>query len=58
MNLFKENHHIWPFFDGMDFDCISDIEIMILEKPFSENEILSTVMGMKGDKVPRSNSWF
>lgn len=52
MKLFKEEHVSRPFLDGMEFDCISNQEKCWIERPFSEEEVHSCILDMKGDKAP------
>lgn len=49
-NLFKDDSSKKPLLEGLVLDRISDQERRGIEKPFSEVEVYSTIMGVKGDK--------
>lgn len=51
-NLFKDDSARRPILEGLEFDRISDQEKIWIKKPFSELEVHSTIMRMKGDKSP------
>lgn len=53
MNLYKEDVGYRPLLDGMPFDCLSEVEEIMLEKPFSELEIQSMINDMIMDKAPK-----
>lgn len=54
--LFKEEHLKRPLLEGLEFDRISNVEKIWLERKFSE-EVLFTIKSMKGDKSPGSNGF-
>lgn len=52
LNLFKGDYPVRPSLDGLEFDRISSHEKGWVERPFSENEVHRSIMGIKGDNVP------
>lgn len=52
LNLFKDDHPVRPYLDGLKFDRISSHEKRWIDRPFSEDEVHRLIMGIKGDKAP------
>ena len=50
-NLYNESEGWRPFVEGLEFDCIGDIERVWLERKFERKEILQVVSELKGDKA-------
>lgn len=42
---------IRPGMEGMEFDCISSMDNILLEKRYSEEEVWAVLLGMKGNKA-------
>lgn len=57
VNLFKEEFPSRPLLEGMNFDRISNQEKILLELPFSEEEVRKMIFNMKGDKTPGPNGF-
>ena len=51
-NLYKETEGWRPFVEGLEFDCIRDMERVWLERKFEREEILQIVSDLEGDKAP------
>ena len=50
-NLYKETEGWRPFVEGLEFDCIRDMERVWLERKFEREEILQIVSDLEGDKA-------
>ena len=51
-NLYKETKGWRPFVEGLEFDCIGNMERVWLERKFEREEILQVVSDLDGDKAP------
>ena len=51
-NLYKESEGWRPFVEGLEFDCIGDMERVWLERKFEREEIFQVVRDLEGDKAP------
>lgn len=51
-HLFRDEGEVWrPDLDGVAFDTILEAEVLMPERPFSEEEVLGALKSMPGDKV-------
>ena len=50
-NLYKEFEGWRPFVEGLEFDCIRDMERVWLERKFEREEIFQVVRDLEGDKA-------
>lgn len=51
-HLFRDEGEVWrPGLDGVAFDTILEAEVLMLERPFSEEEVLGALKSMPGDKA-------
>ena len=51
-NLYKESEGLRPFAEGLELDCIGELERVWLERKFEREEILQVVSDLEGDKAP------
>lgn len=52
-HLFRDEGDVWrPGLDGVVFYSVSETEVLSLERPFSEEEVLGVLRSMAGDKAP------
>ena len=56
-NLYKELEGWRPFVEGLEFDCIGDMERVWLERKFEREEIFQVVRDLEGDKALGSNGF-
>ena len=50
--LYKETESWRPFVEGLEFDCIGDMERVWLERKFEREEIFQVVRDLEGNKAP------
>ena len=55
--LYKEFEGWRPFVEGLEFDCIGDMERVWLERKFEREEIFQVVRVLEGDKAPGSDGF-
>ena len=56
-NLYKESKGWRPFVEGLEFDCIGDMERVWLERKFEREEIFQVVRDLEGNKTPSPNGF-
>ena len=49
--MYKESKGWRPFVEGLEFDCIGDMERVWLERKFEREEIFQVVRDLEGDKA-------
>ena len=50
-NLYKESEEWRSFVEGLEFDCIGDMERVWLERKLERKEIFQVVRDLEGDKA-------
>ena len=55
--LYKEPEGWRPAVEGLEFDCIGEMERVWLERKFEREEILQVVRDLEGDKAPGPNGF-
>lgn len=56
--LFWDEEEVWqPTLDGVGFDTISQADSLVLESPFTKEEVLGVLGSMPGDKAPGPNGF-
>ena len=50
-HLYTETDYSRPLLDGIQFSVISDEDVVWLDHPFDENEIIDVVKGFNRDKA-------
>ena len=51
-NLFSDDEVRHPLLDGLSFPSIDEDDRVVLDRPFTEEEVWGLVKGMAGDKAP------